>query len=361
MDLFNYVMQTPQNTNPAVLSSEISKAIEESQVQADYAQNDPNKKDYIKNRPIYFEEEFVCNPYSASYGNQSVFQYSDKSMPDLVGAKYKVYSDTNGKGDFLFSFSSFSEGDKQSDYQGLWAKGEGKGFVFFRQNGDYLVRIDTNRFHGTKHEGLTPMYYLSMMKEVPKGKIYSDQLPVASDKGLGGIKINPSYVLNQIQCELNDNTQSLFVESPFQVIKSFNLNTLSQVKGNFGDGARGFTVYTGSGDVGEKITEKMKPIGAALTYPIFIYMNKIYYSGESPYFFYSGFDSTFQTFSFNYRYHGTTIEDLEVHSPYELQKSGALTANGYTSLYLCNSDGSKKYELKVDESTSQLSLSEIGS
>lgn len=55
MDLFNYVMQTPANTNPAVLSSEISKAIEESQVQADYAQNDPNKKDYIKNRPCYSE------------------------------------------------------------------------------------------------------------------------------------------------------------------------------------------------------------------------------------------------------------------------------------------------------------------
>ena len=30
MNLFDYVMQTPQNTNPAVLSSEISKAIEES-------------------------------------------------------------------------------------------------------------------------------------------------------------------------------------------------------------------------------------------------------------------------------------------------------------------------------------------
>lgn len=53
MDLFDYVMQTPANTNPAVLSSEISKAVEESQVQADYAQNDPNAKDYIKNRPFY--------------------------------------------------------------------------------------------------------------------------------------------------------------------------------------------------------------------------------------------------------------------------------------------------------------------
>ena len=53
MDLFDYVMQTPANTNPAVLSSEISKAVEESQVQVDYAQNDPNAKDYIKNRPFY--------------------------------------------------------------------------------------------------------------------------------------------------------------------------------------------------------------------------------------------------------------------------------------------------------------------
>lgn len=53
MDLFDCVMQTPANTNPAVLSSEISKAVEESQIQVDYAQNDPNAKDYIKNRPFY--------------------------------------------------------------------------------------------------------------------------------------------------------------------------------------------------------------------------------------------------------------------------------------------------------------------
>lgn len=60
MSLFNYVMQTPQNTNPEVLSSEISKAIEESKVQADCAQNAQNAKGYIKIPHIAQRNIRVC-------------------------------------------------------------------------------------------------------------------------------------------------------------------------------------------------------------------------------------------------------------------------------------------------------------
>lgn len=52
MDLFGYAMDTPANTNPAVLSSEIAKTIEESQDQTNCTQNDPNAKDYIKTSHI---------------------------------------------------------------------------------------------------------------------------------------------------------------------------------------------------------------------------------------------------------------------------------------------------------------------
>lgn len=58
MDLFNYVMQTPANTNPAVLSSEIQKLIDENTVQADYNQTDTDAKDYIKNKPCYYTPSF---------------------------------------------------------------------------------------------------------------------------------------------------------------------------------------------------------------------------------------------------------------------------------------------------------------
>lgn len=44
-------METPHNTNRAVLEGLVDTAVEESQVQADWDQNNPKAKDYIKNRP----------------------------------------------------------------------------------------------------------------------------------------------------------------------------------------------------------------------------------------------------------------------------------------------------------------------
>lgn len=50
-DVIDYVMETPHNTNRAVLEGLVDTAVEESQVQADWDQNNPKAKDYIKNRP----------------------------------------------------------------------------------------------------------------------------------------------------------------------------------------------------------------------------------------------------------------------------------------------------------------------
>lgn len=50
-DVINYVMETPHNTNRAVLEGLVDTAVEESQVQVDWNQNDETAKDYIKNRP----------------------------------------------------------------------------------------------------------------------------------------------------------------------------------------------------------------------------------------------------------------------------------------------------------------------
>lgn len=49
-DVIDYVMETPHNTNRAVLEGLVDTAVEESQVQADWDQNDPTAKDYIKNK-----------------------------------------------------------------------------------------------------------------------------------------------------------------------------------------------------------------------------------------------------------------------------------------------------------------------
>lgn len=52
-DVIDYVMETPHNTNRAVLEGLVDTAVEQSQVQADWDQNDEKAKDYIKNRICY--------------------------------------------------------------------------------------------------------------------------------------------------------------------------------------------------------------------------------------------------------------------------------------------------------------------
>lgn len=50
-DVIDYVMETLHNTNRAVLEGLVDTAVEESQVQADWGQNDTSASDYIKNKP----------------------------------------------------------------------------------------------------------------------------------------------------------------------------------------------------------------------------------------------------------------------------------------------------------------------
>ena len=50
-DIIDYVMETPHNTNRAVLEGLVDTAVKESQVQVDWNQNDTSASDYIKNKP----------------------------------------------------------------------------------------------------------------------------------------------------------------------------------------------------------------------------------------------------------------------------------------------------------------------
>ena len=46
-DVIDYVMETPHNTNRAVLEGLVDTAVEESQVQSDWNQNDTSASDYM--------------------------------------------------------------------------------------------------------------------------------------------------------------------------------------------------------------------------------------------------------------------------------------------------------------------------
>lgn len=50
-------METPHNTNRAVLEGLVDTAVEESQVQSDWSVNDENDPSYVKNRIGYYAEK----------------------------------------------------------------------------------------------------------------------------------------------------------------------------------------------------------------------------------------------------------------------------------------------------------------
>lgn len=100
-DVIDYVMETPHNTNRAVLEGLVDTAVEESQVQADWDQNDETAKDYIKNR-ICYEEETVTE-LGNTYAVWNELTTADRYTPisyKMNGTIYKdvvpTYSSTAG-------------------------------------------------------------------------------------------------------------------------------------------------------------------------------------------------------------------------------------------------------------------------
>lgn len=89
-DVIDYVMETPHNTNRAVLEGLVDTAVEESQVQADWDQNDPKAKDYIKNRICYAEDGTIDLYYDSANNKLSV-----RSINLQLGATYNVKTSTN--------------------------------------------------------------------------------------------------------------------------------------------------------------------------------------------------------------------------------------------------------------------------
>lgn len=102
-DVIDYVMETPHNTNRAVLEGLVDTAVEESQVQADWNQNDPAAKDYIKNRPgAYFKTAnntvFTQNTSEITWAEEPNENAPDSgyvildSIPEFVdGLEYKIH------------------------------------------------------------------------------------------------------------------------------------------------------------------------------------------------------------------------------------------------------------------------------
>lgn len=89
-DVIDYVMETPHNTNRAVLEGLVDTAVEEGQVQADWDQNDETAKDYIKNRICYAEDGTIDVYYDSANNELNV-----RSINLQLGATYNVKTSTD--------------------------------------------------------------------------------------------------------------------------------------------------------------------------------------------------------------------------------------------------------------------------
>jgi hypothetical protein len=119
-DVIDYVMETPHNTNRAVLEGLVDTAVEEGQVQADWDQNDPTAKDYIKNRIggyyntiatadsgtltttsfVDFTEQTDTTSYAV---NAETFYTALQNLDITVGKTYRISWIDNGQ---AFSYTS---------------------------------------------------------------------------------------------------------------------------------------------------------------------------------------------------------------------------------------------------------------
>ena len=109
-DVIDYVMETPHNTNRAVLEGLVDTAVEESQVQADWNQNDETAKDYIKNR-ICYEETGVDKTYTLTPNrNNDTWNFTNGDIPLILGQSATVKSFGGNSLTFVGTVTQDSDG-----------------------------------------------------------------------------------------------------------------------------------------------------------------------------------------------------------------------------------------------------------
>lgn len=109
-DVINYVMETPHNTNRAVLEGLVDTAVEESQVQSDWDQNDETAKDYIKNR-ICYEETGEDKTYTLTPNRDNdTWNFTNGDIPLILGQSATVKSFGGISSTFVGTVTQDSDG-----------------------------------------------------------------------------------------------------------------------------------------------------------------------------------------------------------------------------------------------------------
>lgn len=189
-DVIDYVMETPHNTNRAVLEGLVDTAVEESQVQADWDQNDETAKDYIKNRICY------DNPVSifATINSSNIYITNSLTNEDLntfsdwcTGASLVNLKINNTV--YTLQPGGFADGIYTLNYNNTAAITRN-----IRSTADYLSIKDG--FPVEKTAGLNFTLYVEEIKQIDKKYIPDEAFTQANWNENN--EASPAYIQNRI-------------------------------------------------------------------------------------------------------------------------------------------------------------------
>lgn len=180
------------------------------------------------------------------------------------------------------------------------------------------------------------------MKEIPSGKVYSDQLPIATQDAVGGVKALGSDTDTTRYNKVGIGADNfLYYRLPIFSIPAFNKEALSMIPNI----ENGFAVIMAEGTASTLIEAAL---GEQLKYPLFMGYTDYSLGSGAPWVTLLGFSSSKQFFKFRYHYFPYDIINIETDT----------LANHKTSYLTMESPNGTSYKIAVDDSGT-LSATEI--
>lgn len=189
-DVIDYVMETPHNTNRAVLEGLVDTAVEESQVQADWNQNDPTASDYVKNRICYDNSVSISTTIDSSniYITNSLTNEDLNTFSDWCTGASPVSLKINNTV-YTLQPGGFADGIYTLNYNNTAAITRN-----IRSIADYLGIKDG--FPVEKTIGLSFTLYVGEIKQIDK-KYIPDELFTQANWNENN-ETSPAYIQNRI-------------------------------------------------------------------------------------------------------------------------------------------------------------------
>lgn len=232
-DIIDYVMETPHNTNRAVLEGLVDTAVEESQVQADWDQNDETAKDYIKNRICYDNPVFIFATINSSniYITNSLTNEDLNTFSDWCTGASLVNLKINNTV-YTLQAGGFADGIYTLNYNNTAAITRN-----IRGTANYLGIKDG--FPVEKTAGLNFTLYVEEIKQIDK-KYIPDELFTQANWNENN-ETSPAYIQNRICYEEETvtelgNTAEVWAslvgeEASTSVLKLLNIPISYKIKG----------------------------------------------------------------------------------------------------------------------------------